>query len=215
MTPMLKRRKILAFTASGMVAGVAPLGLIDPVWAARLIPTPRQTEGPFYPVAVPADADNDLVAVAGQGTQARGIVTLVGGRVLDIEGRPIAGATVEIWQCDADGHYLHPNDAGPRDAAFQGFGRDRTDGDGAYRFRTIRPVPYTGRTPHIHFAVLAPGRPRLVTQMYVSGEKGNERDFLYRSLDPEARKAVTVALAPAAGEAQDTLAGRFDIVLPS
>lgn len=215
MTPILKRRKILAFTASGLAAGLAPLGLIDPAWAARLTPTPRQTEGPFYPVAIPADVDNDLVAVAGQATQARGIVTLVGGRVLDTGGRPVAGATVEIWQCDANGHYLHPGDPGPRDQSFQGFGRARTDGDGAYRFRTIRPVPYAGRTPHIHFAILAPGRPRLVTQMFVAGEKGNERDFLYRSLDAESRKSVTVDLAEAKGEAPGTLAGSFDIVLPA
>ena len=211
MPPILKRRKILAFAA----AGLALPGLIRHAAAGLLTATPRQTEGPFYPVAIPADADNDLVAVAGQEAQARGIVTLVGGRVLDIEGRPVAGATVEIWQCDADGHYLHPGDPGPRDQAFQGFGRDRTGVDGLYRFRTIRPVPYTGRTPHIHFAVLPPGRPRLVTQMFVAGEPGNARDFLYRALDADARRAVTVALTPARGEPQGTLAGSFDIVVPA
>jgi protocatechuate 3,4-dioxygenase beta subunit len=87
-----------------------------------------------------------------------------------------------------------------------------TTDDGSYRFRTIRPVPYPGRTPHIHFAIMAPGRPRLVTQMYVAGEPGNARDGVYLAIrDPAARARVTVALDPA--QEPDALAGRFDIVL--
>ncbi len=214
MRPIATRRDLLVFAASGLAALGAP-GLLRPASAAALVPTPQMTEGPFYPVAIPADADSDLAQVAGQGAGARGVPTLVGGRVLDLDGQPISGATVEIWQCDADGHYLHPGDRGPRDQAFQGFGRTATGTDGGYRFRTIRPVPYSGRSPHIHFAVLAPGRKRLVTQMFVAGDAGNERDFLYRSLGAEGRRAVTVTLAPASGMAPDTLAGTFDIVLPA
>jgi protocatechuate 3,4-dioxygenase beta subunit len=168
------------------------------------------TEGPFYPVAIPADADSDLVEVAGQAARARGVAVKIGGRELGLDGSAIPGATVEIWQCDAGGHYLHPGDSGPRDPGFQGFGRAATGADGAYGFRTIRPVAYSGRSPHIHFAVLAPGRKRLVTQMFVQGDPGNERDFLYRALSPEARRAVTVTLAQTDGG----LAGVFDIVLP-
>ncbi|MGQ0677987.1 MAG: dioxygenase family protein [Rhodospirillales bacterium] len=208
------RRDMLAFAASSLAVLGAP-GLIRPAWGAGLTSTPQMTEGPFYPVAIPADADSDLTHVVGQGAGARGVVVLVGGRVLDQDGRPIQGAAVEIWQCDSGGRYLHPGDRGARDQGFQGFGRATTGGDGAYRFRTIRPVPYSGRTPHIHFAVLAPARKRLVTQMFVAGEAGNERDFLYRSLDPQARRAVTVELAPAAGQAAGTLSGAFDIVLPA
>jgi protocatechuate 3,4-dioxygenase beta subunit len=212
MPPRIERRAALGFAAAGFAVLGAPW-IVRAARAAALVPTPAMTEGPFYPVAIPADADGDLVRVAGQAASAQGIPALIAGRVLDRDGRAIRGATVEIWQCDANGRYLHPNDRGPRDPAFQGFGRTATDADGLYRFRTIRPAPYTGRTPHIHFAVLAPGRRRLVTQMFVAGETQNERDFLYRALEPEARRAVTVALAAAPGQAAGTLAGTFDIVL--
>jgi protocatechuate 3,4-dioxygenase beta subunit len=75
-------------------------------------------------------------------------------------------------------------------------------------------VPYPGRTPHIHFAVEAPGRRELVTQMYVAGEPLNERDGLYRQIrDLRQRAAVTVRLEPANGIEAGALAGRFDITL--
>ena len=79
---------------------------------AALMPTPEQTLGPFYPPELPLDHDNDLVQVTGAATQAIGQVTHVFGRVLDLNGQPIAGAKVEIWQCDANGRYLHPRPAG-------------------------------------------------------------------------------------------------------
>ena len=102
----------------------------------------------------------------------------------------------------------------PRDTAFQGYGRAAPAGDGTYRLRTIRPVPYPGRTPHIHFAVATPDRRELVTQMYVAGEPLNERDGLYRSIrDPRQRAAVTVRLEAANGLEAGALAGTFDIVL--
>ena len=144
------------------------------------------------------------------------MVTHLTGRVLGLDGRPVPNAVVEIWQCDARGRYLHPADPGPRprDPAFQGYGRSRVVEDGSYRFRTIRPVAYPGRTPHIHVAVEAPGRRALVTQMYVAGESLNERDSLYRSIrDPLQRAAVTVRLGPANGIEAGALAGVFDIVL--
>ncbi len=182
---------------------------------AGLTPTPRQTEGPFYPVAIPADADNDLVKVAGRGAQAKGTLVQLQGRVLDVQGRPIAGSTVEIWQCDHQGHYLHPGDRGPRDEGFQGYGRTVADAEGGYSFRTIKPVPYPGRTPHIHVAVLTPNRPKLVTQIYVAGDPQNARDGIYRSLGAEGQRAVTVELGPVSGsELPGALAGTFDIVLP-
>jgi protocatechuate 3,4-dioxygenase beta subunit len=181
-----------------------------------LVATPRQTAGPFYPTKLPPDIDNDLVVLRGSAARAEGIVTHVMGRVLGIDGRPIPNPTVEIWQCDARGRYLHPDDTGgrPRDSAFQGYGRAVSDADGAYRFRTIKPVPYPGRTPHIHFAVEAPGRRELVTQMYVAGEPLNERDGLYRQIrDLRQRAAVTVRLEPANGIEAGAIAGRFDITL--
>jgi protocatechuate 3,4-dioxygenase beta subunit len=165
---------------------------------------------------LPLDSDNDLIHIAGRTGTASGIVTYVTGQVLDPTGRPVSGARVEIWQCDAGGryHYVH-DDRGdrPLDENFQGYGQTATDGAGAYRFRTIRPVPYPGRTPHIHFAVSGAGFSRFVTQMYIAGEPGNERDGILMSVrDPAARARLIVPLRPAETEA-DSLAGTFDIVL--
>ena len=213
-TPQLGRRRFIITGLATSGALILPPGLR--AQGAGLVPTPAQTMGPFYPVTFPSDVDNDLVVLRGSEARAEGTVTHVMGRVLGLDGRPIPGATVEIWQCDARGRYLHPGDTGrqPRDSAFQGFGRAVSDPDGAYRFRTIRPVPYPGRTPHIHFAVTAPGRRDLVTQMYVAGEPLNERDGLYRSIrDPRQRAAVTVQLDRANGIEPGALAGVFDLVL--
>ena len=171
-TGYLERRQWLigaaAALATPQLAGLAAA-------AAPLIVTPGQTEGPFYPVKLPADMDADLVRVKGQAAQAVGQVTHILGRVLDPRGEIVRGAMVEIWQCDARGNYNHPGDSGYKrhDAAFQGYGRTQVDADGRYAFRTIRPVAYPGRTPHIHFKVHAPGIGRLTTQMYVAGERQN------------------------------------------
>jgi protocatechuate 3,4-dioxygenase beta subunit len=126
----------------------------------------------------------------------------------------VPGTIVEIWQCDALGIYRHPRDRqGQRDAAFQGRGRLRVGPDGSYAFRTIRPVPYPGRTPHIHAAIAAPGRAPLVTQFYLADEPRNARDGLFRRLGPAEREAVLLHLQRAdAIEPGALLAGR-DIVL--
>ena len=184
--------------------------------AAPLVPTPGQTEGPFYPVTLPADMDSDLVRVEGAAARAQGTVAHVGGRILDRSGRPVPGCVVEIWQCDAHGRYRHPRapEQAQFDTGFQGYGRTAVDAQGAYRFRTIRPVPYPGRTPHIHVAVLVPGTGRFVTQMYVEGEPLNARDGLLNSIrDPAARRSVIVPLTPADGVEPGAVTGIFDIVL--
>jgi protocatechuate 3,4-dioxygenase, beta subunit len=185
-------------------------------FATDLVATPAQTEGPFYPAAFPADSDNDLLQVRGQAARALGTVLHLQGRVLDSSGRPLDGAIVEIWQCDAQGLYDHPRQPGRerRDAAFQGYGKVLADAQSGYRFRTLKPVAYPGRTPHIHFAVLAPGTRRFITQMYVEGEPGNARDFLLNSVrDEVARRRLVVPLRPS-GEEPGALQGRFEIVLP-
>jgi len=158
--------------------------------AAARRPTPRQTEGPFYPVSLPQDSDADLLR-NGQLQYSLGEPAWVEGTVSDLEGRPLAGAQVEIWQCDQAGHYHHPGDRGPADPRFQGFGRVTVGSDGRYRFRTIKPVPYSGRTPHIHVKVKLEQRELLTTQLYVEGDPNNERDFLWRNLG-EARSLVTI-----------------------
>jgi protocatechuate 3,4-dioxygenase beta subunit len=136
--------------------------------------------------------------------------------VLDTRGQLRTGTVIEIWQCDANGIYRHPRAAGQGriDHAFQGYGRTQVDEQGQYRFRTIRPVPYPGRTPHIHFAVHVPGLGRLVTQMYIEGETLNARDgVLNRIRDLQARRSVIVPLAPEQTSEPGALHGRFDIVV--
>src|SRR5436190_4072344 len=211
----LPRRRVLAASIAGATALSLPAVLRAA--AAGLSPTPEQTEGPFYPLNYPADSDNDLAHVAGHAEPAKGTMTRVAGRVLDRGGRPVRGARVEIWQCDANGRYhnVRDGDSGrPRDENFQGFGQMVTDEAGGYRFLTIRPVAYTGRTPHIHFSVIAPGQRRFITQMYVAGKPQNERDAVLLGVrDPGARARLIVPLQPAPEIAQNALAGEFDIVL--
>jgi protocatechuate 3,4-dioxygenase, beta subunit len=201
----VRRRIVLAFGA----AAVAPLWP-TPALADAREPTPRMTEGPFYPRSFPQDTDGDLTRLAGQGASAQGEVLDVEGLILDRSGRPRAGARLEVWQCDATGHYHHVG-GGEGDPAFQGFGAVTADAEGRYRFRTIRPVPYPGRTPHIHFAVLEGGRRRLVSQMFVEGDPGNARDGLYRSLG-ESRRRVTMRLGSASAPGAK-LQGSLDIVI--
>lgn len=207
----LKRRRITALLA--LAAAAAPLHAL-----AAPLPTPRQSRGPFYPERLPLDHDNDLVRVAGREGVARGRITELGGRVLDAAGRPVAGARVEIWQCDANGRYHHPQDRQgfDPDPDFQGYGHFVTDDQGGYRFRTIRPVAYPGRAPHIHMAVHPRDGKPLVTQLYVEGAPENAHDFLLNRIDdPAARQRLIVPFAPATGEAAATaeLAARFDVVL--
>jgi protocatechuate 3,4-dioxygenase beta subunit len=207
-----ERRKLLIGAGATLIA--PPLSM--PAFATDLVVTPGQTEGPYYPASLPADMDTDLVRVKGQVAHALGKVTHISGRVLDKHGQAVRGALVEIWQCDAQGIYNHPGDPGlkRRDAAFQGYGRSEADAAGRYAFRTIKPVAYVGRTPHIHFKVHAPGVGRLTTQMYVAGEPQNARDGLLNSIrDRRARESVIVRLEPADTVEPGALSGTFDIVL--
>ena len=206
----IDRRKILVGAAAALA--------LPPLVSAQgaLIITPGQTEGPFYPATFPTDMDADLVRVQGQAAQALGQITHVTGRILNKRGEALRGAQVEIWQCDAKGIYNHPRQPGleRRDAAFQGYGRAEALQDGRYAFRTIRPVPYPGRTPHIHFRVVVPGTGRLTTQMYVAGEAGNGSDGLLQSIrDRTTRESLIVALEPADAVEPGALKGTFDIVL--
>jgi protocatechuate 3,4-dioxygenase beta subunit len=185
-------------------------------FAEQLLLTPPQTGGPFYPDKLPLDTDNDLLIVNDTITPAVGEVTWLSGRVLDARGRPIRNALVEIWQCDANGVYLHTKCPHPekRDTHFQGFGRFLTGSSGEYLFRTIKPVPYPGRCPHIHFAIKMKSRKELITQCYMQGEPLNEKDGVYRGIkDEKARKSVTSPFTPFKGSRAGELAARFDIVM--
>ena len=207
MNPDLNRRRLLA-TLAGMLVTTPTLA------GSRLLATPAQSAGPFYPPELPLDDDNDLTRVAGRDAVAAGRVTELSGRVQDLDGRPIADARIEIWQCDANGRYRHPGDRGTalRDDNFQGHGHTVTDGEGRYRFRTIRPVPYPGRTPHIHMAVFAPQSTPLVTQLYVRGEPRNAADFLFKRVPAERRHLVQADFL-AADLPDVELRASFDLVL--
>ena len=196
--------------------GAAAAGLsLAAARAVGLDSTPRQTTGPFYPYDHALESDADLVQVGGRGTLAGGVITHLSGVVKDHRGRPVPGAQVEIWQCDVNGRYHHPRDRrnAPLDENFQGYGRSRTGAEGLYRFRTIRPVTYPGRAPHIHFTIRGPGFEPLVTQMYVKGAPENDRDWiLNRIRNPVRRASVLVPFEPHPDLPEQRVA-RFDIVL--
>ena len=209
------RRRLLRGLACGVAAaGISDFFSVPGLFAQALTLTPSQTEGPFYPRRLPLDTDNDLIVLNDGVTPAIGEIAHVTGRILDAKGEPIRNALVEIWQVDNHGAYIHEGSANQerRDKNFQGFGRFLTGSTGEYYFRTIKPVAYPGRTPHIHFAVKMKGRDKWTTQCYIKGEPGNERDNIWRSLG-EGRSAVTVDFAPVKGSPAGELAANFDIVM--
>jgi protocatechuate 3,4-dioxygenase beta subunit len=202
------RRALLIRSASVLAATAAPAWLTPAQAPQNLRPTPSQTEGPYYPVALPADTDFDLLRT-GSVAYGKGQPAWVEGVVTDTRGVPVSGAVVEIWQCDQAGHYHHPGDGGKADPAFQGFGQVTVGRDGRYRFRTLRPAPYSGRTPHIHVKVKLDRQELLTTQMYVAGDPGNERDFLWRRLGEQGQAALTRPFVAGA----DGLRAEFPIVV--
>ena len=186
------------------------------LFAEELMRTPPQMEGPFYPDRLPLDTDNDLLIINDTITPGVGEITHLTGRVVDVAGRPIAGAAVEIWQCDSAGAYLHSEsgNAERRDGNFQGFGRFTTGRSGEYYFRTIKPVPYPGRSPHIHVKVKLRDRDLLTTQCYIKGDAGNPRDGVWKNLpDDAARAAVTIDFAKIPDSRIGELAARFDLIV--
>lgn len=186
------------------------------VFAEELVRTPKQTEGPFYPDKLPLDTDNDLLIINDAITPAVGEVTYLSGRILDAKGDPIKNTLVEIWQVDNQGAYIHSKDPNlaKHDKNFQGYGRFLTGSTGEYLFRTVKPVPYPGRTPHIHFKLRKGGKDLLTTQCYVKGHPNNDRDGIYRSLrDPKVRDAVTVDFAPVPNSRVGELTAKFDLIL--
>jgi protocatechuate 3,4-dioxygenase beta subunit len=196
----------------------ATLFTVRGAFADELVKTPKQTEGPFYPNKLPLDTDNDLLIVNESITPAVGDVTHLTGRILDPSGTPVKNALVEIWQCDAKGVYLHTGDSGKKkdqqDKNFQGFGRFLTGSSGEYYFRTIKPVPYPGRCPHIHFKIKRGGKELLVTQCYIKGHSGNDRDGIYHGIrDEKQRESVTIAFEPVKESKIGELSAKFDIVL--
>ncbi|HEX7898720.1 MAG TPA: protocatechuate 3,4-dioxygenase [Planctomycetota bacterium] len=205
---MIGRRQLLA--------GAGAFALSRGAFAQELTKTPKQMEGPFYPTKLPLDTDNDLLVVNDAITPAVGEVTHLSGRLLDAKGAPLRNALIEIWQVDHHGAYLHEgtSNADKRDKNFQGFGRFVTGTTGEYYFRTVKPVPYPGRCPHIHVAVKMKAREKWTTQCYVKGHPGNEKDGIYKSIrDEKQREAVTVDFAALPGSKIGELTARFDLVM--
>jgi protocatechuate 3,4-dioxygenase, beta subunit len=221
----ISRRQLLRGGAAGvglLVLGARWSAANDPkpmargAFAEELVRTPRQTEGPFYPDHLPLDTDNDLIIINDSITPAVGTITHLSGKILDARGEPLRNALVEIWQVDNNGVYLHSGSGNRvnRDKNFQRVGRFLTGSSGEYYFRTIKPVRYPGRTPHIHFAVKTRGRDKFTTQCYVKGEPGNQGDFVLKGIrDPKARAAVVIDFTPIPDSRVGEVAARFDIVL--
>jgi protocatechuate 3,4-dioxygenase, beta subunit len=212
MTAFISRRSVLR---GGLALGA--LAFTTPgVYAEELSRTPRMTEGPFYPDRLPLDTDNDLLIVNNSITPAVGEITHLTGRVLSASGEPIQGCVVEIWQVDNRGVYIHSADSGQRqrDTNFQGFGRCASGRKGEYYFRTVKPVPYPGRTPHIHVKVKRGNRELLTTQLFINGHPQNRGDGVLREIrNPLDRELVMVDFTPVKGSRIPELAANFDIVL--
>lgn len=183
----------------------------------KLKPTSHQILGPFYPLSDPKD-DGDLTRSAGGNGVAEGQVLYLGGRVMDMNGAPVANRKIEIWQANARGRYTHPNDdnAAPLDPNFEGFAVVHTDEDGRYSLKTIKPGAYpTGperiRPAHIHFEVY--GRTeRFVTQMYFEGDPHHDQDTWLQSSRHQ-DTIVMPLLDPVDGMEADAKRVEFDIVL--
>ena len=195
---------------------LAPFFSTPGLFAERLSLTPHQTEGPFYPDHLPLDTDNDLLILNDSLTPAVGTVTYLSGAVLDRSGSPIQNALVEIWQVDSRGVYLHSRGGSreKRDSHFQGYGRFLTDSKGRYSFRTLKPSPYSGRTPHIHIAVSSKGKRLLTTQCYIKGEPRNKTDFILNKIkDPKVKESLLVPFTPVKGSKTGEVSAKFDIML--
>jgi protocatechuate 3,4-dioxygenase beta subunit len=186
------RRRLLAASAFGAAHLVLDDALAQPLQPTPQCrdgdaPTIRETEGPFFKPSSPRRTD--LVEPA---SKAR--LVELNGQVLTRSCRPVAQALVDLWHADERGEYDN--------AGFRYRGHVFTDAEGRYRFRTILPALYTGRTRHYHVKVQAPQQRLLTTQLYFPDEPMNRRDGLFR-------RELLMRMA----EAGDGLSARFDFVL--
>src|SRR6187401_2932592 len=194
MTRFLTRRSMLS---SGVLIAGGLLPLDIALGQAPLNPTPechdgdtatlRQTEGPFFTPMSPERAELIEPGMAGQPIELVGFVLTRGCQ-------PVPGALVDLWQADAKGDYDNKG--------YRLRGHQFADAEGRYRFRTVVPAEYPGRTPHLHVKVQPKGGRVLTTQLYFPGEPGNRRDGLFRR-----------ELLIRTSKNEGVLAGRFDFVL--
>jgi len=158
--------------------------IIPGISYGSLIRTPWQGEGPFYPDRIPEDTDNDLVKNGDNSVEADGKILILNGILVNLDSQPINRVSIEIWQTDKNGVYLHSGSFARdiMDKQFQGFGRTKTDRNGRFFFRTIVPTEYPGRTPHIHMKLLREGKNVLTTQLYIHDHPRNKKDFLFQRM---------------------------------
>ena len=194
-------------TALGLAAAAASAaGLVRPAAAQdAAVKLPELTEGPFYPPkrwrGTQADWDADLtrLRVGGQTLVAKGEHLGLDLRVVDLAGKPVDQVEFEIWQCDVNAIYRHPSERDDQrmDKGFQGFGSAFTGAQGAVSFRTIRPVAYPGRTPHIHIKLRHPTFGELTSQLFLAGDPGNASDGIWRRLGAQRQSALDMVLTAA------------------
>ena len=215
-------RRRIVMTGTAAAAGLAAF-IASPALASSRRALAAMTDGPFYPARAWrerwTDWDADLTTVQRDGRTrlARGEHLGLEAVVADTQGRLIDGAEVEIWQCDAMAAYRHAGvsaDPGRHDDGFQGFGATRSGRQGTLRMRTIKPVPYPGRTPHIHVKLRHGSFGDLTSQLFVAGDPANARDFLWRQLAPQDRPALELALQPAPAASGLRWLVRHTLVVP-
>jgi hydroxyquinol 1,2-dioxygenase len=155
--------------------------------------TPTTVEGPFHVPNSPQFADGGNMA-----KDAPGIPCFVTGKVRDLDGRPVAGAKLDLWQTDGEGLYESQRDV--TEPWMRGLYRSQPDG--SYTVRTVAPIGYTipmdgpvgelmnktsishMRPAHIHFCVEAPGYHRVVTHLFQRGCPYIETDVVYGVKEP-------------------------------
>jgi protocatechuate 3,4-dioxygenase beta subunit len=207
----LSRRKLLKsllLTTGGIITGS--------VYAEALLLTPRATEGPYYPDHLPLDQDNDLTMIIGGKAPANGVVTEFGGRLLNVDGKPLQDVVIELWQSDNNGCYIHSRgtqQGKERDPNFQGYGKVETNMKGEYRFRTILPGLYTGRTLHYHIRVKQNEKSMLTTQLFIAGVPQNDRDGILRSMGTEQQRLSIIREFKPVSTGSKELVATWDIVI--
>ncbi|MES2801690.1 MAG: protocatechuate 3,4-dioxygenase [Bdellovibrionota bacterium] len=213
----MKRRELLrsGLLSSLSVFAFARVAQAEDVMCVKGL-TPKQVEGPFYPIVDQLDKDSDLINLKGSSHQAIGEVVIIEGLVTDQNCVPVKNALVEIWQACHTGKYNHAADPNPAelDPNFQYWGKAITDEKGFYRFRTIIPGAYPAdtdweRPPHIHFKISALRHRELITQMYFAGQALNDKDLILQDLSATDQDKVVVAFKNRADQQHPV--GQFNI----
>ena len=203
---LIDRRKL--FTLCGSL-------IIPSISYGNLIRTPWQGEGPFYPDIIPEDSDNDLVKKGDNSVEAGGKILILNGILVNSDPQPVNQVSIEIWQTDKNGVYLHSGSFARdiMDKQFQGFGRTKTDHKGQFFFRTIVPTEYPGRTPHIHMKLWREGQNVLTTQLYIHNHSQNEKDFLFQQMSLTEQRINSMKLIPATDKNSADLCTFIKIVI--